>query len=90
MFSFCLIIVPFFPFHFRCRRILHSNEYFIAAIGVGLINEWTDVDRYVSLGPIVHPDPARVSQYDAAYREWRELSVALTPFSHSLSRKAHS
>ncbi|MFL0712460.1 MAG: FGGY-family carbohydrate kinase [Microcella pacifica] len=62
----------------------------IAAIGVGLIDEWTDVDRYVSLGPIVHPDPARVSQYDAAYREWRKLSVALTPFSHSLSRKAHS
>ena len=62
----------------------------IAAIGVGLIDEWTDVDRYISLGPTVHPDPALTSQYDAAYREWRELGAALTPFSHSLSRKAHS
>ncbi|MBX9717371.1 MAG: hypothetical protein K2X36_00830 [Microbacteriaceae bacterium] len=62
----------------------------IAAIGVGLIDEWTDVDRYISLGPTVHPDPAHVSQYDAAYREWRELGAALTPFSHSLSRKAHT
>jgi xylulokinase len=61
----------------------------IAAIGVGLLDAWTDVDRYISLGPTMHPDPAAASTYDAAYREWRQLGAALEPFSHSLARKAH-
>lgn len=61
----------------------------IAAIGVGLLDAWTDVDRYISLGPTVHPDSGAASVYDAAYREWRQLGDALEPFSHSLSRKAH-
>lgn len=62
----------------------------IAAIGVGLLDAWTDVDRYISLGPTVHPESQSAATYDAAYREWRQLGTALEPFSHSLSRKAHS
>ncbi|MDO8338540.1 MAG: FGGY family carbohydrate kinase [Microcella sp.] len=62
----------------------------IAAIGVGLLDAWTDVDRYISLGPTVHPDSAAAATYDAAYPEWRQLGAALEPFSHSLSRKAHA
>ncbi|MGY6499065.1 MAG: FGGY-family carbohydrate kinase, partial [Microcella sp.] len=62
----------------------------IGAIGVGLLDEWTDVDRYISLGPTVHPDESAVSTYHTAFREWRQLGTALEPFSHSLSRKVSS
>ncbi|RZT63927.1 xylulokinase [Microcella alkaliphila] len=61
----------------------------IAAIGVGLLDAWTDVDRYISLGPTVYPDSAAASRYDEAYEEWRQLGAALEPFSHSLARKAY-
>jgi len=60
----------------------------IAGIGVGAIDQWTEVDRYVSVGPTISPNPSQIAGYDDAYREWRELGTALEPFSHSLSRKA--
>lgn len=60
----------------------------IAGIGIGEIAQWTDVDRYISLGPTISPDPSLVERYDSAYREWRDLGAAIAPFSHSLSRKA--
>jgi xylulokinase len=58
----------------------------IAAVGTGVLDELTDVDRYLSLGPPVVPDPGRAERYTQAYQEWRALGEALTPLSHHHAR----
>ena len=60
----------------------------IAAFGVGQIQSLSEIDRYVTLGPQVVPDPDRSRQYDEAYTAWRTFSEALTPTSHYFARRA--
>jgi xylulokinase len=58
----------------------------IAAIGIGALDDWSDVSRFIALDPPVVPDPARTSIYDDAYRTWRELGEAVAPISHAMAR----
>ncbi len=58
----------------------------IAAIGIGALDDWSDVARFIALDPPVVPDPARTSIYDDAYRTWRELGDAVAPISHAMAR----
>jgi len=60
----------------------------IAAFGVDQIDSLSDIDRYVTLGPQVLPNPDRSRQYDDAYAAWRTFADALTPTSHYLARRA--
>jgi xylulokinase len=60
----------------------------IAAIGVGAIDDWSDADRFVALGPPVVPDPQRSQIYKDAYARWRELGDVTTSVSHAIARGA--
>lgn len=44
-----------------------------AAVGVGALAGWNDVERYVEPGPTIEPDPTLTARYDHAYELWREL-----------------
>jgi xylulokinase len=58
----------------------------IAAIGIGALDDWSDVTRFIALDPPVVPDRTRTSIYDDAYRAWRELGDAVAPTSHAMAR----
>jgi xylulokinase len=58
----------------------------IAAIGVGMLDDWADANRFVTLGPPVAPDPQRKQIYDDAYARWRELGDVTTAVSHAIAR----
>lgn len=58
----------------------------IAAIGVGALDDWSDVARFVTLDPPVVPDPTRRAVYDDAYANWRTLGAAVAPTSHAMAR----
>lgn len=60
----------------------------IAGIGVGAIDDWDGVQRFLTLGDAVEPDPHNVDRYAEAYAQWRTLGDLLTPVSHQLARKA--
>lgn len=60
----------------------------IAGIGVGTIDGWDSVERFLTLGDAVEPDPRNVGRYTEAYAQWRTLGDLLTPVSHQLARKA--
>jgi xylulokinase len=59
----------------------------IAAIGIGALDDWSDVARFIALDPPVVPDRALTSTYDDAYRTWRELGDAVAPISHAMARR---
>lgn len=58
----------------------------IAAMWIGALDSWSDVERFIGLDPPVVPDAARRSLYDDAYRRWRDLGAALAPVSHAMAR----
>ena len=58
-----------------------------AAVGVGMVAGWDDIDRFRTLGDPVQPDPRCAARYAEAYGQWRELGDLLTPVSHRLARK---
>jgi len=58
----------------------------IAAIGIGALDDWSDVTRFIALDAPVVPDRTRTSTYDDAYRAWRELGDAVAPISHAMAR----
>ena len=62
----------------------------IAAVGTGALEDWSEVSRFITLGDPVEPDPSNSARYDDAYQQWRSLGDALTPVSHSLSRRPRS
>ena len=65
-----------------CFRVLTGD----AAIGVGLIEEWTDVERFVRLGNPIEPDASAHAAMELGYGVYRDLEAALRPLSHRLAR----
>lgn len=58
---------------------------FVAAIGTGLANGWSEVSLLSRLGRTVQPDPAAHREYNRAYARYRELYRALQPYFQSQS-----
>jgi len=46
---------------------------FVAGVGVGVLDDWSEIGRYVSAGRVFTPHPDRVRAYDRKYRQWREV-----------------
>lgn len=61
-----------------------------AGIGIGTIPDWSAAERYITLGPIVVPDPGRVAHYDGVYTEWLAAAAAVAPISHTLARRSRT
>lgn len=62
----------------------------VAAVGVGALDGWSDVHRFVRPGSDVEPDPSQVARYDEAYQMWREAGETLATTSHRLASRATS
>jgi len=62
----------------------------IAAVGVGAMSSWAEAKKFLSFGSPVIPEPSKVETYEAAYSEWRELDLAITSISHSVSRRTRT
>lgn len=45
----------------------------VAAIGVGLTDDWSGAARFVTLGEVIQPNPAHAAAYDAGYATYRAL-----------------
>jgi xylulokinase len=59
---------------------------FTAAIGAGLIERWSAVERFVDVRATVEPEPRSRGAYDRGYAIYRELYVTLAPLLHSAAR----
>ncbi len=53
---------------------------FVAAIGAGLVTDWSEAGRMSRLGRTFTPDPAAHAVYAPGYRRYRELYDRLAPF----------
>tara|TARA_R110000868_G_scaffold411756_1_gene709071 strand:- start:101791 stop:103263 length:1473 start_codon:yes stop_codon:yes gene_type:complete len=58
-----------------------------AAIGVGGLDDWSTIERFVIPGDTVDPEPALVERYDEAYALWRELSDVTATTMRALARR---
>lgn len=59
----------------------------IAAVGVGVLDDWSDIRRFIVLDNAVQPDATNVAIYEEAYQEWLALGEAMRPISHRISRR---
>ena len=58
-----------------------------AAIGVGALTDWSEIERFVIPGETVDPEPGLVERYDEAYALWRELSDVTATTMRALARR---
>jgi xylulokinase len=59
---------------------------FTAAIGAGLVDDWSAVERFAAVGPTVEPDLQAHETYDRGYALYRELYESLAPLLHRAAR----
>lgn len=52
---------------------------FVAGMGVGVIDDWSAIDRFVAPGAVIAPDPATRAAYDEGYALYRATYERLKP-----------
>lgn len=50
---------------------------FVAGMGVGVLQDWAAIGKYVAPGRAFTPDPARHRALDRKYRQWRDVYARL-------------
>jgi len=55
---------------------------FAAAIGAGLLDDWSAIDRFVDVKAVIEPEPAAHAASHEGYAIYRELYPALAPLFH--------
>ncbi len=58
----------------------------IAGIGTGLIHDWNYVVGSLEKGEVISPRPENIAVYEERYQQFRQLSAASAPISHSIAR----
>ena len=58
-----------------------------AAIGVGRLQDWGEIGRFVIEGPTVDPESDLVERYSEAYGLWRDLSAHTAVTMRALARR---
>lgn len=48
-----------------------------AAMGVGLVEDWTGIKRFVTFADLIQPNPDNAGVYEAGYRRYRDLYTRL-------------
>lgn len=59
----------------------------IAGVGQGSIADLSEINRFVSLGETVKPNPENVETYNQAFKQWHELNSATTSIAHELAER---
>ncbi|MGB3815288.1 MAG: FGGY family carbohydrate kinase [Shinella sp.] len=72
------------------RRPVHGDASYgaalIAAVGAGAFaDERTAIDRCVTFGPDITPDPERAAAYDGLFDRYRRVKDLLTEINHEIS-----
>jgi len=69
------------------RQLIGASygDAFMAAVGVGLFKDLTEIIRWVKNNKIISPDPQVHKQYALNYKIFRELYDATKPLMHELS-----
>lgn len=58
-----------------------------AAVGIGAVEDWSAIDRFVIAGEPVEPYPDEMSRYDEAYALWRDLGDVTASTMRSLAQR---
>ena len=61
---------------------------FVAGMGVGALNNWSEIARYVTPGRSFAPDRRRHADYDRKYRLWRDVYERLKTLYPELAARA--
>ena len=61
---------------------------FAGALGVGLLQNWTEIERYIHLDALVIPNSQHADVYNDAYEEWRRFGSITTDLAHRLSDRS--
>lgn len=61
---------------------------FAGALGVGLVHNWTEIERYIQLDALVIPNAQLADVYNDAYEEWRQFGTITTDLAHRLSDRS--
>lgn len=59
---------------------------YVAAMGVGMFSEWSDIIRFISQGPVYYPQEAIVPRYRKGFVLYRELYTRLQSYLPELSQ----
>jgi xylulokinase len=58
----------------------------VAALGVGILDGWSDMGRFVALADPITPAPGLRQEYTETYQVFRQATEVVTAISHNLSR----
>ena len=53
---------------------------YVAAIGVGMRNDWSDIERFISQGPIYYPQSSAAQRYRKGFALYRDLYTRLQTY----------
>ena len=59
---------------------------YVAAMGAGMFTDWSDITRFISQGPVYHPQSAVVPRYSKGFALYRELYMRLQSYLPELSQ----
>jgi xylulokinase len=59
---------------------------YVAAMGAGMFTDWSDITRFISQGPIYHPQSVVVPRYRKGFTLYRELYTRLQSYLPELSQ----
>ncbi|MGZ3628852.1 MAG: FGGY-family carbohydrate kinase [Ktedonobacteraceae bacterium] len=59
---------------------------YVAAMGAGMFSDWSDITRFISQGPIYHPQSAVVLRYRKGFTLYRELYTRLQSYLPELAQ----
>src|SRR6202165_682413 len=59
---------------------------YVAAMGAGIFAEWGDIARFISQGPVYHPQSAVVPRYRKGFALYRELYTRLQSYLPALGQ----
>jgi xylulokinase len=63
---------------------------FVAAMGVGLFRQWSEIERFITRGTIYQPRSQAVARYQRGFALYRDLYARLQPFLPELSSLAET
>ena len=52
---------------------------FAAGVGTGAFGAWSEIERFLAVGPVVRPDRATRAVHDARHAVYRDLYAPLVP-----------
>ena len=62
----------------------------LAGIGTGAVSDWAGVNRFITSGPLVLPNPQQRAFYEERFVHYRELYERLRPLFRKMAKETES